>query len=142
MIPRFSTVKKIYLLITRYRFLSIFYRNERTATSKRTLQFSVGICEKRSYHYLTSGISEVFCQMLLSVSLAIIIFHYFFIFVNVFITNPYSVDTSIKRTRITGLFLLLKTSIKRTPDWIYHSSIGLRPWNTYWSRLIKINQYI
>ena len=37
-------------------------RNERT-TSKRTLQFSVGISEKWITIYLPSGISEIFCQM-------------------------------------------------------------------------------
>ena len=56
-------------------------------------------------------------------------------------------DTSIKQTRtlkyiVFSLFLLLKTSIKRTLDWIDNSSIGLLPWNTYCNPSIKINQYI
>ena len=49
-----------------------------------------------------------------------------------FITNPYSADTSIKRTLkyiVFGVFLLLKTSIKRTPVWVDNSGIALRPWN-------------
>ena len=37
---------------------------------------------------------------------------------------------------------MLKTSIKWTSVLIDNSSIGLGPWNTYCSRLIKINQYI
>ena len=34
---------------------------------------------------------------------------------------------------------MLKTSMKRTPDWIDNSSIGLHPWNKYWSQLVFLH---
>ena len=64
------------------------------------------------------------------------------------ITNPYSADTSLLKahmdTKIYSIWVIsiVKNFSKRTPDWTDNSSIGLLPWNTYCSWLIKINQCI